>query len=403
MRGFCQDITERKDTELALLRAEKLKTIGQFTGSFAHDFNNLLTVMMLNTEEAVGSLPADHPTQTLLAPVLQAAARGSALTSHLLSYARRNTLEPMHVSLLDLFDGLKPLLDRILGDRFNLIIVHDDGSVQPFVDPAKLENALLNLVINARDAMPAGGDIVIETALITLDAGDGGSWSEFLAGQYAVISVNDTGTGIPPDIFPRVFEPFFTTKPPGKGSGLGLSMVHSFAKQSGGHVELVSEGGAGTRATLYLPLRSRSGAPDAPKPAPKLSMPRKVALLVEDQPEVLTTVRQHLVSFGFDVIVATDASRAMDHITDYAVLDLLFSDIEVPGPIDGTQLADIARQLHPSIRIMLTSGDMADAAALTSDLALATEFLQKPYSRAELSARLAAMFGNAEADEGDRS
>ena len=403
LRGFCQDITERKDTEMALLRAEKLKTIGQFTGSFAHDFNNLLTVMMLNTEEAVGSLPEDHPVQALLAPVLQAAARGSELTSHLLSYARRAALEPMHVSLLDLFDGLKPLLDRILGSRFNLIIHHDDGSVQPFVDPARLENALLNLVINARDAMPSGGDIRIETALITLDAGGGGSWSEFLAGQYAVISIKDNGSGIPPDVFPRIFEPFFTTKPAGKGSGLGLSMVQSFIKQSGGQVELVSEAGAGTRATLYLPLQARAGGPDTPKPAATTAMPRKVALLVEDQPEVLTTVRQQLVSFGFEVIVASDASRAMDHITDNAVLDLLFAGIEVSGSIDGTQLADIARQLHPSIRILLTSGDMADAAALTSDLALATEFLQKPYSRAELSARLTAMFPNAEAGPGGRS
>jgi PAS domain S-box-containing protein len=393
LKGFCQDITERKETELALLRSEKLKTIGQFTGGVAHDFNNLLTVMMLNIEEVIDSLEPDHPMQSLLAPVLHAAMRGSELTSHLLSYARRSPLEPMHVSLNDLFDGLNPLLTRILGDRFTLDVRHRDGVLQPFADAAKLENAVLNLVINARDAMASGGTITISTSVARLDAMDAGSWNEFVPGDYAVISVADTGCGIPADLFPRVFEPFFTTKTAGKGSGLGLSMVYGFAKQSGGHVTIVSEVGVGTTATLYLPLHGGDDpAVRDPKPLAKGVAPQMTALLVEDQPEVLETVKRQLLALGFQVIVAADAARAMEHLTASGMFDLLFSDVSIPGPIDGAQLAAIARERHPHIRILLTSGYVEHTAALTTDLALGTEFLQKPYSRADLSARLAAMF-----------
>jgi PAS domain S-box-containing protein len=394
LKGFCQDVTERKETELALLRSEKLKTIGQFTGGVAHDFNNLLTVMMLNVEEAIDTMAPSHPVQALLAPVLHAAVRGSELTSQLLSYARRSPLEPMHVSLQDLFDGLNPLLDRILGDRFTLEVHHGEGAVQPFVDAAKLENALLNLVINARDAMPSGGKIVISTAVVTLGPRDAIGWTDFLPGDYAMISVADTGCGIPAELFPRVFEPFFTTKAVGKGSGLGLSMVYGFAKQSGGHVTIASTVSVGTTATLYLPLHAAQDATATrgQRSAPRAVAPRMLALIVEDQPDVLETVQRQLVNLGFKVIVAADAARAMDHITSNAMLDLLFSDVAIPGPIDGAQLAAIARQRHPDIRVLLTSGYLDHTASRSIEIGADMEFLQKPYSRGELTERLAAMF-----------
>jgi PAS domain S-box-containing protein len=400
LKGFCQDVTERKETELALLRSEKLKTIGQFTGGVAHDFNNLLTVMMLNVEEAIDSIESDHPLQALLGPVLHAAMRGSDLTSQLLSYARRSPLEPMHVSLQDLFDGLNPLLDRILGDRFTLEVRHGEGAVQPFVDAAKLENALLNLVINARDAMITGGKIVISTAVATLGPRDAVGWTDFLPGQYAMISVTDSGCGIPSEVFPRVFEPFFTTKAVGKGSGLGLSMVYGFAKQSGGHVAISSAVSVGTTATLYLPLHAAQdvATPRGPRTASRAVAPRMSALIVEDQPDVLETVQRQLVTLGFKVIVAADAARAMDHITSNAMLDLLFSDVAIPGPIDGAQLAAIARQRHPEIRILLTSGYLDHTASRSMEIATDIDFLQKPYTRADLTERLAAMFPAA--DEG---
>jgi CheY-like chemotaxis protein len=360
----------------------------------AHDFNNLLTVMMLNIEEAVDSLAPDHPLQVLLGPVLHAAMRGSELTAQLLSYARRSPLEPMHVSLQDLFDGLNPLLDRILGDRFTIEVHHGQGAVQPFVDAAKLENALLNLVINARDAMMTGGKIVITTAVTTLSARDAIGWTDFTPGQYAMISVSDSGCGIPADVFPRVFEPFFTTKAVGKGSGLGLSMVYGFAKQSGGHVAISSTVSVGTTATLYLPLHASQeiAAQRGPRTVSRAIAPRMSALIVEDQPEVLETVQRQLVALGFKVIVAADAARAMDHITSSSMLDLLFTDVAIPGPIDGTQLAAIARQRHPEIRILLTSGYLDHTASRSADIAGDMDFLQKPYTRVELAERLAAMF-----------
>ena len=402
LKGFCQDVTERKETELALLRSEKLKTIGQFTGGVAHDFNNLLTVMMLNVEEVIDALPPDHEVQTLLGPVLHAAMRGSELTSQLLSYARRSPLEPMHVSLQDLFAGLNPLLDRILGDRFTLAIHHGEDTVQPFVDAAKLENALLNLVINARDAMANGGQITIQTSVATLGPRDGGTWTDFLPGQYVLISVSDTGCGIPPDIFPRVFEPFFTTKAVGKGSGLGLSMVYGFAKQSGGHVAITSTVNIGTTATLYLPLHGSHdvAVKRGDKGGSRAIAPRMVALLVEDQPEVLQTVQRQLLALGFNVIVAADAARAMDHITANSIIDLLFSDIAIPGPIDGAQLAAIARQRHPEIRVLLTSGYLDNTVPRAAELARDVEFLQKPYTRVELTERLANMFPVSKPDGG---
>jgi PAS domain S-box-containing protein len=400
LKGFCQDVTERKETELALLRSEKLKTIGQFTGGVAHDFNNLLTVMMLNVEEAIDALPPDHEIQPLLGPVLHAAMRGSELTSQLLSYARRSPLEPMHVSLQDLFNGLSPLLDRILGDRFTLAIHHGEDSVQPFVDAAKLENALLNLVINARDAMTSGGQITIRTSVATLGPRDAGNWTDFLPGQYVLISVSDSGCGIPPDIFPRVFEPFFTTKAVGKGSGLGLSMVYGFAKQSGGHVAMTSTVNIGTTATLYLPLHGShdATAQRSAKGGSRAIAQRMVALLVEDQPDVLETVQRQLLALGFKVIVAADAARAMDHITANSIIDLLFSDVAIPGPIDGTQLASIARQRHPEVRVLLTSGYLDHTVPRAVELAPDIEFLQKPYSRVELTERLANMFPAVEPD-----
>lgn len=394
LKGFCQDVTERKETELALLRSEKLKTIGQFTGGVAHDFNNLLTVIMLNVEEVIDMLDSEDPIQPLLAPVLHAATRGSQLTSQLLSYARRSPLEPMHVSMHDLFNGLTPLLDRVLGDRFTIEIRYSIDLVEPFVDAAKLENALLNLVINARDAMTTGGKIVISTAIATLDPQDGSAWTDFVPGDYAAISVMDTGCGIPADLVPQVFEPFFTTKAVGKGSGLGLSMVYGFAKQSGGHVAITSDVSIGTTATLYLPLRSSSAVVPwrTERRASTAVAPRMSALLVEDQPDVLETLQRQLMALGFKVIVAADATRAMDHITAIGILDLLFTDVAIPGPIDGTQLAAIARQRHPEIKILLTSGYLDQNAAEAADLAGGTEFLQKPYTRADLSERLAAMF-----------
>ncbi|MEJ1977089.1 MAG: PAS domain S-box protein [Acetobacteraceae bacterium] len=259
LKGFCQDVTERKETELTLLHSEKLRAIGQLTGGVAHDFNNLLTVTVLSLEEAIETLPAGDPLLELLEPALHASMRGYELTSQLLSYSRSSQLEPTRIDLAAFFGRLLPLLRRSLGDRYSVDVRHGVNVGDPFGDVAKLESAVMNLVINARDAMPSGGVIVIETSLVSLTATSAGFLDEVTPGHYIVISVSDTGCGIPASVLPRIFEPFFTTKPVGKGSGLGLSMMYGFVKQSGGHVTASSEVGVGTAVRIYLPTAPRSG------------------------------------------------------------------------------------------------------------------------------------------------
>jgi signal transduction histidine kinase len=261
VKGFCQDVTERKETELTLLQSEKLRAVGQLTGGVAHDFNNLLTVVVLSLEEAIESLPSEDLLLDLLQPALDAAMRGYELTSQLLSYSRSSRLEPTQVDLEAFFARLLPLLRRSLGDRYSVEVRHQADVGQPFGDVAKLESAVMNLVINARDAMASGGTIVIETARVLLTATSAGFTDTVTPGPYVVISVSDTGCGISAGVLPRIFEPFFTTKPVGKGSGLGLSMMYGFVKQSGGHVTASSAVGVGTTVSLYLPMAPRSAGP----------------------------------------------------------------------------------------------------------------------------------------------
>jgi PAS domain S-box-containing protein len=253
LTGFCQDVTERKETELTLLHSEKLRAIGQLTGGVAHDFNNLLTVTVLSLEEAIESLPPGHALLDLLQPALHASMRGYELTSQLLSYSRSSRLEPTRIDLDAFFTRLLPLLRRSLGDRYVVDVRQGADAGQPFGDVAKLENAVMNLVINARDSMPAGGTVTIETSMAPLTAMSPGFVDPVTPGPYTVIRVSDSGCGIPAAVLPRIFEPFFTTKPVGKGSGLGLSMLYGFVKQSGGHVTASSEVDVGTTVSIYLP------------------------------------------------------------------------------------------------------------------------------------------------------
>ena len=392
--GYCQDITARKQIEMALLRSEKLKSIGQLTGGIAHDFNNLLTVVSLNLEEAIEMTPPDAPLQEILQPAMHAAQRGAELTKQLLSYARRATLRPEAVALSGFFRNLKPLLTRTLGKRFDLRLdLRHDGTA--FVDPAQLENALLNLVINARDAMPDGGIIRVETSLATIAAADGDAPDDLAPGSYLLASVADNGSGIPPGVLAHVFEPFFTTKDVGRGSGLGLSMVYGFAKQSGGHAVISSEVGVGTTVRLFLPLVN---AVEPPAPAPD-SQPwhrRGLrALVVDDEPDVLSTAARMLSNMGLEVSTAGTAEDAAAQLGDG--FDLLFSDVRLPGPVDGVELAAQARAQAPGISVLLTSGYTDHSAAALDDqgggLPGDTKFLPKPYTRQALHAALTALLG----------
>ena len=236
------------------LRAERLQTLGQLTAGVAHDFNNLLSVMMLNLEETILELPSDHPTQAWLGAALLATLRGAELTSRLLAYARRTEVKPQQVDLSKTFVELSTLLNRTLGEQFVLTMDPGSSSDRAYADPCQLENALMNLVINARDAMPTGGAIVVTASCQDITPSKNAVENALQPGRYVVIAVTDQGIGIPAENLGRVLEPFFTTKPPARGSGLGLTMVYDFARQSGGHVGMTSTLGRGTTVSIYLPV-----------------------------------------------------------------------------------------------------------------------------------------------------
>ena len=397
--GYSQDITDSKRTEQALLRNESLRTLGQLTGGVAHDFNNLLTVVILNLEEAREQLPEADDLQEVLQPALHAAVRGAELTSQLLSYARRATLRPERVRPDEFFGALRPLLNRVLGERFELQVLlrHDGGSAM--VDPAQLDSAVMNLVINARDAMPKGGQIVLETRSVTLAADSIGFQDEVVPGRYVLISVADQGEGIPAHLLSRVFEPFFTTKEAGKGSGMGLSMVYGFARQSGGHVTIDSKPGRGTTVRLFLPVPAGAAdeAADTEANQAEWRAGGLRALVVEDQQSVLVAVSRMLRQFGFEVVSADAADAALKHLEANNPFDLLFTDIVLPGAMDGVGLAaEIARR-SPGTRILLTSGFTEHNLAATDDTDPGVEFLMKPYRRVDLQAKFATMFSRNEA------
>ena len=390
--GYSQDISDNKRAEHALLRNESLRALGQLTGGVAHDFNNLLTVVILNLEEAQDVLPETHELQEVLQPALHAAVRGAELTSQLLSYARRATLRPERVRPDEFFGALRPLLNRVLGERFELQVLlrHNGGSAM--VDPAQLDSAIMNLVINARDAMPGGGTIVLETRSVTLHADSPGFQDEVSPGRYVVISVGDKGEGIPEHLLARVFEPFFTTKEAGKGSGMGLSMVYGFARQSGGHVTIDSAPGRGTTVRLFLPVASDPGAEteEVIQATPEWSANGLRALVVEDQESVLKTVTRMLRALGFQVSAVSSADAALDCLDGEPPFDVLFTDIVLPGEIDGVGLAERVRHSAPGTRILLTSG-FTEHSLAAEDVA-GVEFLMKPYKRQDLQAKFSAMF-----------
>ena len=401
--GFSQDISDRKRAEQALLRNESLRALGQLTGGVAHDFNNLLTVVILNLEESLEVLGEGHELHEVLAPALHAAVRGAELTSQLLSYARRATLRPERVRPDEFFGALRPLLHRVLGERFELQVLlrHNGGSAM--VDPAQLDSAIMNLVLNARDAMPQGGTIVLETRSITLSSDSPGFQDEVAAGRYVVIAVSDTGEGIPAHLLPRVFEPFFTTKEAGKGSGMGLSMVYGFARQSGGHVTIESKlgesklgestPGSGTTVRLFLPVAPGPGELEADAAAvPEWSAGGLRALVVEDQESVLKTVSRMMRQLGFEVAGAMSAAAALERIGQEPAFDVLFTDIVLPGDMDGVALAGEVKARSPGTRIMLTSGFTEHSLAADDMATPGVEFLMKPYKRQDLQAKLSAMF-----------
>ncbi|HUI96931.1 MAG TPA: PAS domain S-box protein [Xanthobacteraceae bacterium] len=387
--GIIHDLTERKHTEAQLVQAQKMETVGQLSGGIAHDFNNLLTVVVGNAETLSDMLRARPDMQALAVAIVQAGERGADLTQRLLAFSRRQTLQPAEIDCNVLVRGMDKLLKRMLSESI-AIRTTTDGELWTFADPGQLENALLNLAINARDAMPDGGALTFSTGHAPLDERYRDLHPEVNPGEYAMIAVTDDGTGMPPDVLARVFEPFFTTKDVGKGSGLGLSMVYGFVKQSNGHVTIYSEPGLGTTVRIYLPALAAAGE-RAPTPAalePVAARGHEAVLIAEDDPFVRSYAVASLASLGYRVIEATDGREALDKLKGGMPVDILFSDIVMPGGITGWQLAEEARQLRPGLKVLLTSGYALDTLAERGRLPKGALILNKPYRKIELAKRL---------------
>jgi PAS domain S-box-containing protein len=392
-----RDVSERMQLEEQLQQAQKLEAVGQLTGGIAHDFNNLLTVIVCNLD-LLRELPQVPPAAIQSIDLaLNAALRGSDLTRQLVAFARRQALVPQSFSLNQRVSATVDLLHRTLGEQVEIKLILAPDLWPAMADPSQFESALVNLAINARDAMDRSGRLTVETANSHLDADYTQSNTDAAVGDYVLICVSDTGCGMEPEVLARAFEPFFTTKTH-RGSGLGLSMVYGFARQSRGHVKIYSEPGRGTTVRLYLPRAAAkvTAEPLAKPDQVQIARPDERILVVEDNAEVRQTVVRQLHELGYQTIEAAGGTEALDALMQGERVDLMFSDVVMPGGIDGTQLAEAATALRPGLKVLLTSGF---ARASIQDGATSTylkNLLSKPYRKTELAQRLRATLDAAE-------
>jgi signal transduction histidine kinase len=354
--GTGTDVTEQRALQQQLLQAQKMEAIGQLTGGVAHDFNNLLTAILGNLEMLEMWHGDDERSGKAISQAQEAADLGAELTGRLLAFARRQPLDPKATSFSDIVFEMSDLLARTLGETIKINTVLANPLDTALVDPAQLQNALLNLCLNARDAMPDGGRLTIETANVELDEDYARDYAEVNAGDYVLLSVTDTGIGMAPEIRDRVFEPFFTTKEVGKGSGLGLSMIYGFVKQSGGHIRLYSEVGHGTAVSLYFP--KAMGTTDLAEAArSEEAMPQgcgEVVLVAEDEPWVRQVTVQRLETLGYTVLEAENGRAALDLLAKSPTVDLVFTDIAMLDAFHVKSLAlEIARQEIPHPRVII--------------------------------------------------
>ena len=379
-----RDVTQAKETERQLRQSQKLDAVGQLTGGVAHDFNNLLTVIT-GTAEILSDGLADRPNLlTITRMIDQAADRGADLTRHLLAFARKQPLEPRNVDINALVLDTAKLLKPTLGEHIEIESALEADAEPAHIDPSQLSTALVNLALNARDAMPSGGKLTLETGNVVLDESYAQNNPEVRPGPYVMIAVSDTGIGIPAKIRDKVFEPFFTTKAMGRGTGLGLSMVYGFVKQSDGHVKIYSEQGYGTTIKLYLP-RANAQA-DAPLAAPPPARGGdETVLVVEDDLLVRNFVVAQLNSLGYKTLTAANGNAALAQLDDGARFDLLLTDVIMPGGINGRQLADTVTLRRPSVRVLFTSGYTENAIVHHGRLDVGVLLLAKPYRRADLA------------------
>jgi PAS domain S-box-containing protein len=381
-----RDLTDKQAAEAQFRQAQKMDAVGQLTGGVAHDFNNILTVIT-GTIGILGDAVADRPELASIAKLIDdAAERGAQLTKHLLAFARKQPLQPREVDVNALAMEAAKLLQPTLGEQIEVSPKLSEDAWSAQADPNQLTTAILNMALNARDAMPHGGKITLETRNVYLDDGYASIHSDVAVGNYVMIAVSDTGTGISPENLEKVFDPFFTTKDVGKGTGLGLSMVFGFVKQSGGHVKIYSEVGHGTSVKIYLPRSS--GLQETTSEAEVAANVRggnETILVVEDDVLVRKYVVTQIASLGYGTLQAANAAEALKLVESGVPIDLLFTDVIMPGGMNGRQLVETATKLRPSLRVLFTSGYTENAIVHHGRLDAGVLLLAKPYRKPELA------------------
>lgn len=383
--GVSRDITEQRVLEEQLRRSQRMEAVGQLTGGMAHDFNNLLTIIIGNAE-LLNERTCDADMKEFVDEVLGAALRGSDLVRRLLAFSRRQRLTAEPINLNERLPEITNILQRTLGERIKVVVSPGDDVWPALVDPTQVDVALLNLAINARDAMPNGGVLTVETRNVTLDEAYAAQEIDVRPGEYVMLAVSDTGAGMPEEVAVQAFEPFFTTKETDKGTGLGLSMVYGWTKQSGGHAKIYSEVGHGTTVKLYLPRAQASEA--AAEMAPELEgllTGHEHILVVEDNPGVRQLVLRQLAELGYTTVAATNAEEALKILNNDLAVDLLFTDVVMPGDMTGFELAEVARQARPTLCVLFSSGYTQRSVGNGHSRRFEGQFISKPYRKQDLA------------------
>ena len=389
-----QEVSERTKAEDALRQAQKMEAVGQLTGGIAHDFNNVLQIISGNLHLLHHLSGSDGQMRQRLDTAIAAVERGAKLSSHLLAFARRQPLKPVVADLARVVRNMDALLRRALGEAIDIVLVGGGGLWNTLVDRSQIENVILNLAINARDAMDGVGKLTIELGNVVLDEHYVHNLVDVPAGQYVMLSVTDTGHGMSGPVLQRAFEPFFTTKPEGAGTGLGLSMAYGFVTQSRGHIRIYSEPGVGTGVKIYLPRSLMAEADEEVELSGVVTGGTETVLVVEDDVGVRATVVDMLGALGYTVLKAEDGESALAVLHSGAPIDLLFTDVIMPGPVSSTEMARQARELQPDIAVLFTSGYAQDVIVHEGRLDAGVELLSKPYRREELARKLRHVLAN---------
>jgi len=386
------ETAERERAEASLRQSQKMEAVGQLTGGIAHDFNNMLTGIigaldLMRRQTAAGRL---GNIDRYIEAASASAGRAAALTQRLLAFSRRQSLDPQPIDINELIRSMSDLIERAVNEKIDFRVVLAPDLPAGLVDPHQLENAILNLAINARDAMPEGGVLTVETSVVDVDEAYVVARPGLSPGRYLLVAVSDTGVGMAPDLIEKVFDPFFTTKPLGQGTGLGLSMVYGFVRQSGGHVRIHSQVGMGTSVKLYLPTTEVRPAVTA---APGVSMPQgdgERVLIIEDEPAVRMLVREVLEQLRYEAVEFADPLAAVPYLASDERIDLMISDVGLPG-MSGRELAETARAYRPDLPILLITGYAENAAIRSGFLGANMSMVTKPFSLDDLAAKVSEM------------